>query len=438
MCCWLSSLKCFFSPHWKHVFSRDVTGFLTNDFSCRLLVDSLRASLSISPSPASQVNVFPQLLLGVKYSIQSILPQKRQRHSGCLSLSLFLCRLSQTVGTWCPYGKCFSWFCRKWRSELLHFLRARDKNIRWYRTVFNHMQGNRARRDCCFVLFGAIGKSNVLGSRCVGQFVHKTEWTAAFSECYLSFQSSALSTFPFISCVIQVFWLCFSYVNSRVFQVYYAKKKRRAQVAQGEDTGQNKKERRLYNDGYDDEQHDYVVKPGEKWMDRYEIDSLIGKGSFGQVRFLNHTYWSLIGRVVLSALCFFIREIERKKANVATFHVTSGSKLQCRCNKCVFCGNSALPLSRCTVYVTPRNAARTCQALDSLLPVKKTWGRSLASCGTHTPSYCASVTQVWKCRLRDLSPIHSATGWNHYSAVPTWWFWHERWPQSNVIWSQQI
>ena len=65
-------------------------------------------------------------------------------------------------------------------------------------------------------------------------------------------------------------------------QVYYAKKKRRAQQAQGEDTS-HKKERRLYNDGYDDDNHDYIVKPGEKWMDRYEIDSLIGKGSFGQV-----------------------------------------------------------------------------------------------------------------------------------------------------------
>ncbi|XP_013383246.1 uncharacterized protein LOC106153725 [Lingula anatina] len=64
-------------------------------------------------------------------------------------------------------------------------------------------------------------------------------------------------------------------------EVYYAKKKRRAQQAQGDDTS-HKKERRLYNDGYDDDNHDYIVKPGEKWMDRYEIDSLIGKGSFGQ------------------------------------------------------------------------------------------------------------------------------------------------------------
>lgn len=66
-------------------------------------------------------------------------------------------------------------------------------------------------------------------------------------------------------------------------QVYYAKKKRRAQQTQGEDSS-HKKERKLYNDGYDDDNHDYIIKHGEKFLERYEIDSLIGKGSFGQVR----------------------------------------------------------------------------------------------------------------------------------------------------------
>ncbi|XP_061402953.1 serine/threonine-protein kinase minibrain [Musca vetustissima] len=66
-------------------------------------------------------------------------------------------------------------------------------------------------------------------------------------------------------------------------EVYYAKKKRRAQQTQGEDDSSNKKERKLYNDGYDDDNHDYIIKHGEKFLDRYEIDSLIGKGSFGQV-----------------------------------------------------------------------------------------------------------------------------------------------------------
>lgn len=63
--------------------------------------------------------------------------------------------------------------------------------------------------------------------------------------------------------------------------MYYAKKKRRA--AQPQEDTSHKKERKLYNDGYDDDNHDYIVKNGEKFLDRYEIDSLIGKGSFGQV-----------------------------------------------------------------------------------------------------------------------------------------------------------
>nr|KAG5708673.1 hypothetical protein BaRGS_034890 [Batillaria attramentaria] len=69
-------------------------------------------------------------------------------------------------------------------------------------------------------------------------------------------------------------------------EVYYAKKKRRAQGAtQGDESGnkKNKVNAHVYNDGYDDANHDYIIKPNEKWNDRYEIDSLIGKGSFGQV-----------------------------------------------------------------------------------------------------------------------------------------------------------
>jgi len=59
------------------------------------------------------------------------------------------------------------------------------------------------------------------------------------------------------------------------FQVYYAKKTQKAQQAAQKE--------KLYNTGYDDANCDYIVKNGEKWNDRYEIDSLIGKGSFGQV-----------------------------------------------------------------------------------------------------------------------------------------------------------
>jgi dual specificity tyrosine-phosphorylation-regulated kinase 1 len=67
-------------------------------------------------------------------------------------------------------------------------------------------------------------------------------------------------------------------------EVYYAKKKRRAQQTQMEETNHHrKKERKFYNEGYDDENHDYIIRNGEKFLDRYDIDSLIGRGSFGQV-----------------------------------------------------------------------------------------------------------------------------------------------------------
>ena len=61
-------------------------------------------------------------------------------------------------------------------------------------------------------------------------------------------------------------------------QVYYVKKKR---PHNGADKGSSKKDRK--SEDWDDENHDYRVRSGELWLDRYEIDSLIGKGSFGQV-----------------------------------------------------------------------------------------------------------------------------------------------------------
>ena len=45
----------------------------------------------------------------------------------------------------------------------------------------------------------------------------------------------------------------------------------------------------VFNDGFDDENHDYIVKMGECWDDRYTVDSVIGKGSFGQVT-VSHCY----------------------------------------------------------------------------------------------------------------------------------------------------
>jgi hypothetical protein len=65
----------------------------------------------------------------------------------------------------------------------------------------------------------------------------------------------------------------------KINEVYYSKKKR--PHGGGSGGGSDKKKGR--QDEWDDENHDYRVRPGEVWMDRYEIESLIGKGSFGQV-----------------------------------------------------------------------------------------------------------------------------------------------------------
>eukprot|EP00741_Cyanophora_paradoxa_P019156 tig00021123_g18496.t1 len=70
----------------------------------------------------------------------------------------------------------------------------------------------------------------------------------------------------------------YKYIN----QVYYANKKKRQAALQH--SLQAKKERKeLFNDGYDDENYDYIIKGGEIFADRYVIEKLIGKGSFGQV-----------------------------------------------------------------------------------------------------------------------------------------------------------
>jgi len=70
-------------------------------------------------------------------------------------------------------------------------------------------------------------------------------------------------------------------------QVYYEKRKRRQeekQAAQGALAGQSKKERKgSFNNGWDDENYDYIVKNGELFNERYIVSTVIGKGSFGQV-----------------------------------------------------------------------------------------------------------------------------------------------------------
>jgi len=70
-------------------------------------------------------------------------------------------------------------------------------------------------------------------------------------------------------------------------QVYYEKRKRRQEekaASTASASGGSKKERKgSINNGYDDEHYDYIVKSGELFNERYEVSTVIGKGSFGQV-----------------------------------------------------------------------------------------------------------------------------------------------------------
>jgi dual specificity tyrosine-phosphorylation-regulated kinase 1 len=75
-------------------------------------------------------------------------------------------------------------------------------------------------------------------------------------------------------------------------KVYYQRKKDKAAIKCNKHLSAEipaalaggKERKPVYNNGYDDENNDYIVKHGECWDDRYNVDSLIGKGSFGQVK----------------------------------------------------------------------------------------------------------------------------------------------------------
>jgi len=68
-------------------------------------------------------------------------------------------------------------------------------------------------------------------------------------------------------------------------QVYYEKRKRRQEekAAQHAQAGHKKERKGSVNNGWDDENYDYIVKAGELFSDRFVVSSVIGKGSFGQV-----------------------------------------------------------------------------------------------------------------------------------------------------------
>jgi len=78
----------------------------------------------------------------------------------------------------------------------------------------------------------------------------------------------------------------------RINEKYYARKRKSKQDNQPGTSGvgfTNPPSKRVtirgqqLNEGYDDERHDLIIREKEKWENRYEIECVLGKGSFGQV-----------------------------------------------------------------------------------------------------------------------------------------------------------
>lgn len=66
----------------------------------------------------------------------------------------------------------------------------------------------------------------------------------------------------------------------RINTVYYEERESRRAARVKEKT---KKGQGVKNNGWDDENYDYIINPGELFYNRYRIQERIGKGSFGQV-----------------------------------------------------------------------------------------------------------------------------------------------------------
>jgi len=113
-------------------------------------------------------------------------------------------------------------------------------------------------------------------------------------------------------------------------EVYYAKKRRRQQMQQ--EAG--KREKRVYNGGFDNENGDYIVKQGDIFNGRYKVvDSKpLGRGSYGQVvKVLDletNTHGAL--KVIKNKRAFF----EQAKVELSLLHMFQrcGDEELDRCN----------------------------------------------------------------------------------------------------------
>lgn len=65
----------------------------------------------------------------------------------------------------------------------------------------------------------------------------------------------------------------------------------------------------IYNDGYDDQQYDYIIQNEEVFADRYILKHRIGKGSFGQVvcAYDQHTSTEVAIKIIKSRRPFMVQ-----------------------------------------------------------------------------------------------------------------------------------
>ncbi|KAJ5069062.1 dual specificity tyrosine-phosphorylation-regulated kinase 1a [Anaeramoeba ignava] len=90
--------------------------------------------------------------------------------------------------------------------------------------------------------------------------------------------------------------------------VYYAEKRKKSKTKE-----QNQAS--IYNNGYDDENYNYIVRLGELIADRYEVISFLGRGSFGKVvKAIDRTNNQLVAiKIIKSKRAFYNQGLLEKE-----------------------------------------------------------------------------------------------------------------------------
>lgn len=133
-------------------------------------------------------------------------------------------------------------------------------------------------------------------------YVHKREDMSKRLE-NVTLNSNTSKSRPFESGPLKKLTVDLIRTYKNINEIYYVRKRRKADVTDGNEIRGPKKEtvskphvlqpskRGKYNDGYDDEKNDLIVKENDLWVIHennqrslnYKIEQILGRGSFGQV-----------------------------------------------------------------------------------------------------------------------------------------------------------